>query len=61
MINFSCTIIPVVVLDGIVTYTSAWFLDREIHQLVAVINPYSVFQLLIFKYSSLFTFYSVLV
>jgi len=27
---------------------------------VAVINPYSVFKFLIFKYSSLFTFYSIL-
>jgi len=34
MINFHCTIIPVVVLDSVVTHTSAWFLDREIHQLV---------------------------
>jgi len=28
------TIIPVVVLDSVITHTSAWFLDREIHQLV---------------------------
>lgn len=34
MINFHCTIIPVVVLDSVITHTSAWFLDREIHQLV---------------------------
>jgi len=35
MINFHCTIIPVVVLDSVLmTHTSAWFLDREIHQLV---------------------------
>jgi len=27
---------------------------------VAVINPYSVFKFLVFKYSSLFTFYSIL-
>jgi len=26
---------------------------------VAVMNPYSVFKFLIFKYSSLFTFYSI--
>jgi len=44
MINFHCTIIPVVVLDSVMTHTSGWFLDREIHQLVvAVINPHSVF------------------
>jgi len=44
MINFHCTTIPVVVLDSVITHTSALFLDREIHQLVvAVINPYSVF------------------
>jgi len=34
LINFHCTFIPVVVLDGVITHTSAWFLDREIHQLV---------------------------
>ena len=34
MINFHCTIILVVVLDSVITHTSAWFLDREIHQLV---------------------------
>jgi len=32
MINFHCIIIPV--LDSIITHTSAWFLDSEIHQLV---------------------------
>jgi len=32
--NFHCTVIPVVVLDSVITHTSAWFLDREIHQLV---------------------------
>jgi len=26
--------IPVVVLDSVITHTSAWFLDGEIHQLV---------------------------
>jgi len=35
MINFHCTIIPVVVLDSVITHTSAWFLNREIHQLVS--------------------------
>jgi len=34
MINFHCTIIPVVVLDNVITHTSAWFLNREIHQFV---------------------------
>jgi len=34
MINFHCTIIPVVVLGSVIAHTSAWFLDREIHQLV---------------------------
>jgi len=33
------TIVPVVVLDSvlvfIITHTSTWFLDRELHQLVA--------------------------
>jgi len=41
VINFHCTVIPVVVLDSVVTHTSAWFLDREIHQLVY--DPYSSF------------------
>jgi len=51
MINFHCTIIPVVVLE---THTSAWFLDWEIHQLVVVvIDPYSIFKFSIFKYSSI--------
>jgi len=36
MINFHCTIIPVVVLDNVITHTSAWFLDREIHQFFAI-------------------------
>jgi len=36
MINFHCTIIPVVVLDSVITHTSAWFLVGEIHQLVLV-------------------------
>jgi len=35
MINFHCTIIPVVFLDSVITHTSAWFLDSEIHQLVS--------------------------
>jgi len=48
LINFHCTIIiPVLVLDSVITHASAWFLDREIHQLAAVINPYSVFKFLI--------------
>jgi len=34
MINFHCIIIPVVVLDSVITHTSAWFLDSEIRQLV---------------------------
>jgi len=34
MINFHCTIIPVVVLYIVITHTSAWFLG-EIHQLVS--------------------------
>jgi len=34
MINFHCTIIPVVVLDSAITHTSAWFLDGKVHQLV---------------------------
>jgi len=34
MINFHRTIIPVVVLDSVITHTSTWFLDREIRQLV---------------------------
>jgi len=38
MINFHCIIIPVVVLGSIITHTSAWFLDREIHQLVITSN-----------------------
>jgi len=37
MINFHCAIIPVVVLNSVITHTSAWFLDREIHQLVKAI------------------------
>jgi len=37
MINFHCTIIPVVVLGSLITHTSAWFLDREIHHLVYLI------------------------
>jgi len=37
MINFHCTIIPVVVLDSVITHTSAWFLDGEIHQLVLMV------------------------
>jgi len=28
------SIIPVVVLDSVIIHTSAWFLDREMHQLV---------------------------
>jgi len=48
MINFHCTIIPVVVLDSVITYTSAWYLDREIYQLVTLINPYSVLNLFSF-------------
>jgi len=45
----------VVVLDSVITHKSAWFLDREIYQLVvAVINPYLVFfKFSIFKYSSI--------
>jgi len=39
VINFHCTIIPVIVLDSVITHTSAWFLDREIHQLVCVKRP----------------------
>jgi len=35
MVNFYCTIIPVVIL---LTHTSAWFLDREIHQLVVHVS-----------------------
>jgi len=42
MINFHCTIIPVVVLDNVITHTNAWFLDREIHQLVFLCNFYCV-------------------
>ena len=34
MISFHCTIIPVVVLYSVITHTSTWFLDRDIHQLV---------------------------
>jgi len=41
VINFHCTIIPVVVLDSVllfvITHTSAWFLDRELHQLVFIV------------------------
>jgi len=36
MINLHCTIIPVVVLDSVITHTRAWLLDREIHQLVLI-------------------------
>jgi len=36
MINFHCTIIPVVVLDSVITHTRTWFLDREIHQLAVI-------------------------
>jgi len=42
MINFHCTIIPVVVLDSVIAHTSAWFLDRRIHQLVCFIIMYSM-------------------
>jgi len=35
----------VVVLDSVITHTSAWFLDRDIHQLV-----YSHFSLYVFGY-----------
>jgi len=42
MIDVHCTIIPVVVLDRVlvfvIAHTSAWFLDRELHQLVAYFN-----------------------
>jgi len=38
MINFHCTIIPVVVLDSVITHTSAWFLDGEIHQFVKTVH-----------------------
>jgi len=31
MINFHYIIIPVVVLDSVLTHTNAWFLDSEIH------------------------------
>jgi len=39
MINLHCTIIPVVILDSVITHTSAWFLDGEIHQLVKSLIP----------------------
>jgi len=52
MINFHCTFIPVVVLNSVITHTNVWFLGGEIHQVV---------KFSIFRYSSLFTFYSILV
>jgi len=52
----SCSVVFIVI-----THTSAWFLDGEIHQLVvAVINSYSVFKFFK-KYSNVLTFYSILV
>ena len=54
MINFHCTIIPVVVLDSVITHTSTWFLDREIHQLaMSVVTTYFSVVLAIHCYSEL--------
>jgi len=41
VINFHCIIISVVVLDSVITHTSTWFSDMEIHQLVKRIVLYS--------------------
>jgi len=70
MINFHCTIISVAVLD-VITHTSTWFLDREIHQLVKitifdikinasvtlVITKWVGIQLLMYADSKIFTKY----
>jgi len=40
MINFHCTIIPVVVLYSVMTHTSAWFLDREILLRISLLAMY---------------------
>jgi len=47
MINFHCTIIPVVVLESVITHKSAWFFDREIHQLVLPKNKDKTLQILL--------------
>jgi len=46
MISFHCTIISVVVLDSVITNTSAWFLDREIHQLVIKETIYHILRII---------------
>jgi len=47
MINFHCIIIPVVVLDSVITHTNAWYLDGEIHQLVSHITHFDNIKLLL--------------